>query len=465
LYFSGDLKYYTLLDISQSIESVISKAYTGKYWVKAEISKLNYYPKSGHCYPDLVEKRDERIVVQMRSTIWRQTFERLSSGFLEATGEKLRGGIEVLLRVQVVYDSRYGFSLNITDLDPTFTLGKLAQEKTASIARLKKERIFDKNKQILFPVLPLRLAVISVETSKGYHDFISTLNDKLLNFRISVKLFPALLQGDESVTSISEQLELIKKQKNDFDLAFIIRGGGGEIGLQAYNNFDLAYRVATFPLPIITGIGHASNETVVGMVANLNMITPTEAANFLVEKIYSLAENLKMLGSAIRDKSILFMKESKTRLAWNIELMSRESKSPLAKHSTILNGLANQMQGAIKIRLNLADSFLKSLFPLLKKQTGWHLQHKWQRLESFGSKLRVSGTHLLLIKSRKLELEEARIKLLDPKKVLQRGYSLTLKNGKALTSILQLNKDDVIETLLSDGKLKSTIKEIIKDEK
>ena len=235
-----DNKYHSLLELTQSVESVINKTYTKSYWVKAEIAKLNFYPKSGHCYPDLVEKQNGKVVAQMRAIIWAGSFKDMSLKFTNVTNEKIGDGMTVLLRCSVKFSPIYGLSLQIHDIEPSFTLGELAKEKQKSIARLKDEGKFYKNKQLLPPLLIQRLAIISVETSKGYQDFIKVIDNNEWGYKFFHMLFPALLQGDGAVKSITSQLTSINKIIHHFDAVLIIRGGGGDIGLSIFDNYNLA---------------------------------------------------------------------------------------------------------------------------------------------------------------------------------------------------------------------------------
>ena len=280
-------KYYSLAELSASIESVVAKTYRNSYWVKAEIARLNHYPKSGHCYPDLVEKKNGIIMSQIRGTIWSGYFSDINKKFISVTREPLNDGMTVLFLAKVTYNAVYGLSLQISDIEPSFTLGEMAKEKSLSIEKLKKEGLFSKNKQLTTPLLIRRIAVISVETSKGYHDFIKTIDNNDWNYKFFHMLFPAVLQGEAAIKSITEQLKIIKKVSHHFDAVTIIRGGGGDIGLSSYDSFKLSSEVASFPLPIITGIGHATNETVVEMIAWANKITPTDVAYFLIQKYHN----------------------------------------------------------------------------------------------------------------------------------------------------------------------------------
>ncbi|MCD4747522.1 MAG: exodeoxyribonuclease VII large subunit [Bacteroidales bacterium] len=313
-------KYYTLVDIANSLKSIISKNYTGKYWVKAEMAKLNHYPKSGHCYPDLVEKKDSIIKAQMRAIIWSGDYNKISKKFKEVTKESLRDGMTVLFLAKINFHQIYGISLNILDIEPSFTLGEMARQKREIIERLKREGIFENNKKLPFPLLPKRLAIISVETSKGYSDFINIIKRNSWNYKFFTFLFPALLQGDKAAESIKLQLKIINKCIKHFDVVLIIRGGGGDIGLNCYDNYTLAKEVALFPIPVITGIGHSTNETVVEMVSCQNKITPTDVAYFLIQKFHNFSVYIEELQNKIVDYAEKKISDENKRLNENIKL-------------------------------------------------------------------------------------------------------------------------------------------------
>ena len=276
--------------------------------------KLNYYTKSHHCYPDMVEKDGSKIKAQIRTTLWSNTYFRINANFVKKTGRALSDGMNILFLAEVRHDSLHGLSLNIIDIDADFEIGQLAKAKTDCIAKLKSENIFNKNKLLIFPLLPKRIAIISVNTSKGYHDFISIIDNNTRDYKFFHMLFPAILQGDAAVDSIIDQLEIIKKVKHHFDIVTIIRGGGGDVGLSCYDDYRLAKRVAEFPLPIVSGIGHSTNETVVEMVANYNPITPTDLAYYLQQIFDNNAVRIQELKSIIERVSKSVIKTNNEKL-------------------------------------------------------------------------------------------------------------------------------------------------------
>ncbi|MBP1630899.1 MAG: xseA [Bacteroidetes bacterium] len=285
-------KFFSLLEVMSSIQKTIIGRYSSLFWVKAEMIKLNHYTHSGHCYPDLVEKKEGRIVAQTRAIIWKNDFESISKKFIYFTKEPIKDGVTILFQCRINFDTLHGLSLNIIDIDPMFTLGELEKERQETIERLKKEDLFHANSTLPLALLPQRLAIISVQTSKGYSDFMNII-DQEKNYKLFTYLFPSLLQGDNAVETLIQALEAVEKVKKHFDAVLIIRGGGGDIGLSCYNNYELSKTIANFPLPVLTGIGHSTNETVAEMVAYKNAITPTELADFILNRFRAFDQEIE----------------------------------------------------------------------------------------------------------------------------------------------------------------------------
>lgn len=291
---------YSLTEISKSLRSVIAKTYSRPYYIKAEIVRLNYYPHSGHCYPELAEKEGNEIKTQMRAIIWASQFKEINNRFEKITGEPLKEGINILCLATIEYDVKYGLSLQIQDVEPTYTMGDMIKNKMLVIEQLKKEKIFNANKEKKLVLLPKRIAIISVETSKGYGDFMVTLENNPYHFKFAHTLFPSILQGDKAVITIMARLDEIRSRTEEFDSVVIIRGGGGDVGLSCYDDYRLAAAVATFPLPVIAGIGHSTNITVTDMVAYQSKITPTDVANFFIDRFRKFNETLDEMKNRIK---------------------------------------------------------------------------------------------------------------------------------------------------------------------
>jgi exodeoxyribonuclease VII large subunit len=329
--------------VSRSIQKTIADRYKSLYWIKAEMNKLNHYSHSGHCYPELLEKKEGKVVAEMRSILWKMDYQRINKQFKEVLGEPLREGITMLFQAGISYDPLYGFSLKIVDIDPTFVLGELEKEKKESIKNLQEEGIFDANRRLPFPLIPKRLAIISVETSKGLSDFFKIIDGNPWGYKIEYTLFPALLQGDKSISSIIKQLEVIADRLENFDTVAIIRGGGGDVGLSSYNNYFLSKAIAIFPIPVLTGIGHSTNETVSEMVAYKNAITPSELADFLLQKFHNFAIPVDQAQERIVRAVRRTFDDESAKLKHIISAISWNSKTRLLKDKSLINNLQNHL--------------------------------------------------------------------------------------------------------------------------
>jgi exodeoxyribonuclease VII large subunit len=411
-----DKTIFSLFEVARSVRKTLAARYTQSYWISAELNKLNFYKHSGHCYPDLVEKKEGKIIAEMRATLWSTDFQRINKQFKEITKEPLKDGIGILIQATISYDELYGLSLRIIDIDPAFSLGVLAREKQEAIDRLRKEQIFDLNKNRPFPLLPKRIALISVETSKGLADFLKILQNNAWNYRFEFLLFPALLQGDRAVSSILMQIESIKARVHEFDAVALIRGGGGDVGLSCYNQYELASAIAKFPIPFLTGIGHATNETVSEMVAYKNAITPSELADFLIQHFHNFSVPVMEAEKTLIKKAGKILEKGKSDLEQAVKQFRFTSQNLIRENRTEINSYNRQLK---------TNSFL-----LLK-----------QSRES-------------LVQTRR------QISILSPENILRRGFSITYINGKALMSSSEVQKDQEVITLLSSGKINSIVKGI-----
>jgi len=408
-----DKTIFSLLEVSKSIQKTLAERYKSLYWIKAEMNKLNHYTHSGHCYPELVEKQDGKIVAEIRSTLWKADFTRINNNFLKIAQEPLREGITMLFQASISYDPMYGLSLRIVDIDPTFTLGELEKEKLDSIRKLKEEGIYEANKSVPFPMLPKRLAIVSVETSKGLSDFYKIINQNPWGYRLECTLFPALLQGDKSIPSIINQLAVIADKIAEFDVVAIIRGGGGEVGLSSYNNYLLARAIAIFPIPVLTGIGHSTNYTVSEMVAYKNAITPSELADFLIQKFHNFSVPIDKATESIQHLITTRFKEERNTLSQMATHIQWVGKRELQTARANIQQIQHELAALIKLRF---------------------YEHKTA-----------------------LAHTERIIQLSDPRRLLKQGFSITKVNGKLLQSVDQLSPGDLIQTMVEDGEITSTV--------
>ncbi len=451
-------KIYTLSDLGKSLRSVIERAYTTTYWIKAEIAKLNYYPRSGHCYPEMVEKTGNVIQAQMRATIWATDYSRLNRLFTEVTGDKLREGISILFRASVTYHPVYGLSLQIHDIEPAFTLGEMALEKSRTIEKLKKEGIFNKNKELTFPLLPKRIAVISVETSKGYHDFLNILKSKSDRYHIWHYLFPSVLQGDKAVEGILSQLRIIKKTASRFDMVAIIRGGGGDIGLNCYDDYKLAREAALFPLPVITGIGHSTNETITEMVAWSNKITPTDVAYFILEKFRDFEQRIDNAVTTLQSKGMMFLQNEQKLLASFTGNLVRGATNTLNLQNIQLGDKIGKLKHASKFMLNEKKERISGLGFQVSVRPSQKIIRNHCNIDNYEFRLSSAVKAIQVLETNRLATLVNKTELLNPKNILKRGYSITRLSGKSIRNANVLKDGDVLETQFHKGKVKTIVK-------
>ncbi len=433
---SGERRVFSLEEVARSIQKTIADRYGSLYWIKAEMNKLNHYPHSGHCFPELVEKREGKVVAEMRSVLWNADYQRINRQFLELVREPLRDGITILFQASIQYDPLYGLSLKIHDIDPSYALGQLEREKQESIARLKKEGIFTSNKQLSFPLVPKRLAIVSVESSKGYSDFLQIIQRNPWGYRFEFRLFPALLQGDRSVPSILAQMEEIGRQLSDFDVVLIIRGGGGEVGLASYNQYALAAAIARFPLPVMTGIGHSTNETVSEMVAYQSAITPSELADFLIRHFHNFAEPVHHATQVLTEKIP--------------EILARQQQA--------LEKLGTSIRYSVSQALARQKNLLIHQQWTIKTGVQAKLQNQQYQLDSLSLNLEQGSPRLLKSAKDRLANLEQQVQLLDPLHVLKRGFSITrTADGRAVMAPQQVKTGERITTQLAGGLIESTV--------
>lgn len=446
------------MELTQNIKLQIEKTYQTAYWIKAEINKLNYYPQSGHCYPELVEKKNGKIVSEIRGFLFRNAYEEIDQNFRNHTGKPLSDGMEVLLLCRVSYDPKYGLSLYISDIDASFTLGEMARLRAEAIQRLKAENTFSLNKEKPLPKLIGSLAIISVETSKGWRDFSQTIEESKYANQIERKLFPAKLQGDAAVYSITKALQKISLLYEQFDAVAIIRGGGGDIGMDCYDSFDLAKTVADFPIPVLTGIGHSTNLTVVEMCGHQNLITPTALAQFVIDGYVDFEQRLARAASLIKRVNKQVLPLLRSRLDGMTEELNRKSKGALIDSNSTLKQTGRKLEQAVKSGLTEENKKLAFRIPIkLNHSVENLLRNKKESVLTASELLHNSAPRYCADRINKLAHLEDKLRLLDPQNVLRRGYSITLKNGKAVISTTDLKDGDKVITRLAKGEFNSTV--------
>jgi exodeoxyribonuclease VII large subunit len=450
---------FSLKQVATSIRKTIEERYQQVYWVKAEMHKLNLFP-SGHAFPELVQKENDKIVAQLSGSIWSHNYQRINKQFVEKVKEPLKEGTTILMQVKISFSETYGLSLQILDIDPSYSLGELQREREETLKKLEAEGLINRNQRLEFPLLPQRIAIISADTSKGLSDFKMVLENNPWGYCFFTMLFPAYLQGDVAVTSIKEQLARIEKVKHHFDVVIIVRGGGGEVGLSCYNHFDLCKAIATFPLPVLTGIGHSTNMTVAELVAFRNAITPTELADFFLQTFHDFSVPVLDAGRSLRifssrlltlrsqeftsetkhfkNAASLFLNQAHHDLRHLGQVCKTESRTILNRNSEWLNFHKSNLNQGLK-RVHQENE--RKLDDIRKLVIHW-------------SQKTIETEHLYILQ------QENVLRLVDPKNVLKRGYSITTVNGKTIQADTHLTAGDIIQTKTLDFEIESIIQNI-----
>lgn len=435
----GERNYIDLLALQTRIKESITDAFPGRYWVKAEIA--SWSPRSnGHCYLSLSQSRSGKSIAEIRAMIWKWKYPLLTQSFESSTGQRLQAGLTVLVQVTVSYSELYGISLFVEDIDPAFTLGEQALERKKAIEKLTAQGYMEMQKELALPDLPYRLAVITSKTAAGYQDFRHHLLDNPEGYAFQLDLFEALMQGEQAPASIMEALE--ESGEKNYDAVLLLRGGGSELDLACFDDYDLAVAIATCPVPVVTAIGHDKDVHIADMVAHASVKTPTALADLFLEA-YEAQD-------AILDRLAQRIGGSLQRLVSGSELRVAQADAAIRQ--------------AVQRRIGQLDVLLQRSMGRISRG----LLHKYAdvaRLKDnavhrvqFAAQARVSA------EVSKVALKEALIKASDPRSILALGYVLvTGKDNKVLKTVDKVSRGDRIGVRFSDGSLTAKVDEIYSD--
>ena len=404
----------SLYDLNALVRRSLEQCLPDEYWVQAELSDERTN-STGHCYLEFIQKdsRSNNLIAKARGTIWANVYRLLKPYFEESTGQAFVSGIKVLVQVTVSFHELYGYSLTVQDIDPTYTLGDMARRRREILKQLEEEGVLTLNKELEMPVLPQRIAVVSSPTAAGYGDFCHQLKNNSRGFFFHTELFPALMQGDRVEESVLSALDAILNRQEDFDAVVIIRGGGATSDLSGFDTYLLAAACAQFPLPIITGIGHERDDTVLDSVAHTRVKTPTAAAEYLINCMDLVADELEVLISQLHESV----------------------RSRLTEEHRKLISYRNRIPSAVVRRVSDAKLALLTT----RKDISLAVQTSLSR------------------QRHRLELLQQRLADASPEKMLARGYSITLKDGKVVKNAAMLNEEDEIITRFYRGEVASVI--------
>ncbi|MGC1391700.1 MAG: exodeoxyribonuclease VII large subunit [Bacteroidales bacterium] len=448
----------SLTELQLIIRDSLYLALPDVYWVMAEISELKEN-NAGHCYLELIEKHiDEKNVrARVKAIIWSNRYRFLKAFFENITGESLREGLKILVKTKVEYHELYGLSLIISDIDPAFTIGEMAMKRQLVIKKLEQEGVFSMNKEISFPAVPQRIAVVSSKNAAGYSDFINQLGSNRFGYVFYTALFETSLQGVETEQGIISALDKIALSTYLFDLVVIIRGGGSQSDLSWFDSYNIAYHVTQFPLPVITGIGHDKDVSVTDMVANRSLKTPTAVADFLIDSVAGAENHILEISSEIISASRIIIENNKNRLE-----SSRMKLLPLAR--IMMSNVKDKLSSEIIELLNIGKELIvrAGIIPVNQKSrvisaVKSNSSLKGMILDRNGQRLITCTINCLNVKNVMLKSFGSTLQFLNPEKVLQRGFSITSINGNILKSIDQIRKDDHIDTQLYQGTVRSKV--------
>ncbi|MBF0457083.1 MAG: exodeoxyribonuclease VII large subunit [Nitrospirae bacterium] len=404
----------SLYEFNLIVKEALSLTFPSRYLIKAETASINIDAK-GHCYMELIEKDDTGIKAQMSSRIWATTWNYVSKTFTSATGQPLTKGMKILVEATLNFHERFGMSLIIQAIDPSYTLGEMAMAKRQIIERLTKEGLIDKNKSVPFPIVPLRIAVLSSKTAAGYEDFVKHLRGNPYGYAFSVTLFETAVQGDAVESTMLRALSLCRAE--DFDVVVITRGGGGASDLSCFDNYAVARAIALFPIPVISGIGHERDKTVIDETAHTTIKTPTAAAAFIIERVKRFEDIIDFGGQ---------------RLLKSVETLCHDASGRLFL-------LSKAVEAAVAAGV---------------------MRHRFM-FEHYAKGISSASPKLLEKHGERLNAALAAAGHLDPISILKRGFSITSVNGKTLRSVEGVSAGIHLTTYLSDGSIESEAMEII----
>lgn len=425
----------TLYELNSLVKETIELTFTQQFWVEAELADAT--ERRGHLYLDLVQKDEHSAtpIARASARCWASVWASVRPRFERTTRQRLTAGMKVLLRVYPQFHQAYGFSWIVTDIDPTYTLGDMQRQRQEIIDRLKRDGVFDMQRELTLPMFCQRIAVISSATAAGFGDFCNHLQHNDYGFHFAVELFPAIMQGEQVEPTVISALDSINSRIDDFDCVVIIRGGGATVDMSGFNTLLLAENVANFPLPIITGIGHDRDESILDMISFMQVKTPTAAAAFLIERLLNVSERITAATSSITrcvQEKLEYERIRLTALSTRIPILFSLTKT---RQLSIIDSLTQRMTAAVQQDI---------------RQRQHQLQIAAQRLAPATQRTMQQEQH-------RLQMLTQRTAALDPAAILRRGFSMTLCNGRFVTDASQMKNGDIMETRLANGTVLSRV--------
>lgn len=447
----------SLSELNNLIREALEMNFVDGVWVVAEIASLRT-AGPGHAYMELVEKVGDNVKSKIRANCWSYTYRQIGSEFFRTTGQTLQSGLKVLFFVEVTFHEVFGLSLNVKGVDSAYTLGDMARKKKEVIDRLTKEQLIDKNKVFELPLVIQNIAVISSEGAAGYEDFMDQLNENDLCVHFKTDLYQASMQGEKTTAEVTGALLEIQSSSIKYDAVVIIRGGGSNIDLNAFDSYEIAKAVALFSYPVLSGIGHERDESVVDLVSNQAFKTPTAVAQFIIDTAGDLLYNLDQFKQELKELVENKVAEEKFGLERMVTTLERQGYELIQGQKELLNNAHSRLPLMINNLLQNKRNVLSGMFSKVSDGVLSELKEKDKDLLRTSISLKSRVKELLKDSIQEIERKEQFVKLNDPEKLLEKGYSLTYFNGKIIKSSEKVKSGDEIELKLKSGSIKAKVK-------
>lgn len=455
-----DLEIYpeqlTLTELAARIEAALRGALPDCVWIVAEIASVSH-AASGHCYLELVEKRAGEVAAKMRANIWARTWRPLRAQFERATGVSLKAGMQVLIFARVDYKGQFGLSLNVQDIDPSYSLGEMARRKRETLARLETEGLLDRNRSHVLPLVPQRIALISSAAAAGYGDFCHQLEANPRGYRFAHRLFSALVQGAGAEASLCAALRRVSALSGCFDVAVIVRGGGSSVDLDCFDGYELAAAIARCPMPVITGIGHLRDDSVADAAAYLHRKTPTDVADFLIGLASDFEEALLCGAGALIREAQGLLRERLSVLAQLAFRFDRDASGRLVAARRGLEAVGGRLARSTQAASGSCGAELVRCRAEIERVTAAKIATGDMELRLRAQACRAYAPRSVERAQDRLQAVEAAVTHLDPVQVLRRGYSITRQRGRVLKSAAAALPGETLDTTLTDGSIQSVL--------
>lgn len=451
---------YSLLEFNNIIKETIENNFLDYISITAEINNISIN-RTGHCYIELIQKDEfsDKILAKTRATIWAPNYRMLAPYFESVTGKQLSEGIKILFKADVNFHEVFGFSINIIDIDPNYTLGDIERQKQDTIKKLENDGIIYMNKELEIPTIIKKIAIISSSTAAGYEDFINQLNNNNQNFKFHFKLFEAYMQGNNAENSIIEAFNNIFEYSDFFDVVILIRGGGAKSDLTIFDSYNISYYITQFPIPVISGIGHERDNSIVDIVSNTALKTPTAVAEFIINNNNNFKEYLLELAQNIKYETEEIIDNENITLEKNITKYINSSEKILNNNSSYLTQLASSFKNNVIINSEKELNKLNGISIKTKYKCNSYNSSNINNLNRLTRRLSNTSNIFLVNEINKIDIIKLKVETNNPEKLLEKGYSYITKNNKIVKNIDNINIGDRIINNLKNGKIISVVSE------